>query len=121
MKQTLVALALTATVSSAVAQALPTPDYVAPALDPAIVQPAIKKAVRAITEELLDPDSAKFRCIRVKRNEEMDVITVSGGVNAKNAYGGYVGYKAFNITMHMDLTVRNGGIMSMSDSIVCDE
>lgn len=42
-----------------------------------------------VSNSLKDPDSAKFRAVRVKWD------TVCGEVNAKNSYGGYVGYRRF--------------------------
>lgn len=49
----------------------------------------IRKAKQNVTSEFKDPDSAKFRNIRVIRG------SVCGEVNAKNSYGGYVGYRRF--------------------------
>ena len=42
-----------------------------------------------VTHGLKDPDSAKFRSVKVKWD------TVCGEVNAKNSYGGYAGYRRF--------------------------
>lgn len=42
-----------------------------------------------IANGLKDPDSAKFRRVKVKWD------TVCGEVNAKNSFGGYVGYRRF--------------------------
>lgn len=42
-----------------------------------------------IVNGLKDPDSAKFRNVKVKWD------TVCGEVNAKNSFGGYVGYRRF--------------------------
>lgn len=49
----------------------------------------IARAKQSVTKDFKDPDSAKFRNIRVVRG------SVCGEVNAKNSYGGYVGYKRF--------------------------
>ncbi|ATS38430.1 MULTISPECIES: hypothetical protein [Xanthomonas] len=43
----------------------------------------------AAAEHLLDPDSAKFRKVRLQG------MNVCGEINGKNAYGAYVGYKRF--------------------------
>lgn len=42
-----------------------------------------------VANGLKDPDSAKFRGVKVKWG------TVCGEVNAKNSFGGYVGYRRF--------------------------
>jgi len=42
-----------------------------------------------VANRLKDPDAAKFRGVKVKWD------TVCGEVNAKNSYGGYVGYRRF--------------------------
>lgn len=42
-----------------------------------------------VANGLKDPESAKFRSVKVKWD------TVCGEVNAKNSYGGYVGYRRF--------------------------
>lgn len=47
---------------------------------------------RLLTAEFVDPDSALFRDVR--QSERHDFV-ICGEVNAKNRYGGYVGYKKF--------------------------
>lgn len=42
-----------------------------------------------VSSTLKDPDSARFRGVKAKWG------TVCGEVNAKNSYGGYVGYRRF--------------------------
>jgi hypothetical protein len=49
----------------------------------------ITRAKQSVTKDFKDPDSAKFRNVRVVRG------SVCGEVNAKNSFGGYVGYKRF--------------------------
>ena len=44
----------------------------------------------AVSYPFLDPDSAKFRNVR------KSILGYCGEVNAKNAFGAYVGYKAFH-------------------------
>lgn len=46
-------------------------------------------ATDRVAEELLDPESAKFRNVRIVGN------AVCGEVNGKNKLGGYVGYQSF--------------------------
>lgn len=54
--------------------------------------PADEKAIKqAVTRELIDSDSAKFREIRISA----DGNTACGYVNAKNKFGGYTGFKIF--------------------------
>lgn len=51
----------------------------------------IKQAEDAVTHNLLDPESARFRDVGVNGD------TVCGQVNAKNAYGGYIGFRSFYV------------------------
>lgn len=51
----------------------------------------VDAARKAITYSLTDPDSAKFREVFVAPNQ----VAVCGEVNAKNSYGGYVGFRRF--------------------------
>ena len=52
----------------------------------------IEKAKNAVKHELKDPDSAQFRNVHIKRGFEG---VVQGEVNAKNSYGGYIGFDKF--------------------------
>ncbi|WP_252108847.1 MULTISPECIES: hypothetical protein [unclassified Halomonas] len=57
------------------------------------------RAINAVSRDLKDPSSAQFRDIfGVQQLRGGDRVTVCGSVNAKNAYGGYVGYKPFSYT-----------------------
>lgn len=49
----------------------------------------ISLAKEAVAYQLFDPGSATFREVR------MGVLDVCGEVNAKNRFGGYVGYRTF--------------------------
>lgn len=51
----------------------------------------IKQAEDAVTHNLLDPESARFRDVGVNGD------AVCGQVNAKNAYGGYIGFRNFYV------------------------
>lgn len=53
----------------------------------------IKLAQEGVIEELKDPDSANFRNEKVIQNETG--MYVCGEVNAKNSYGGYVGFMPY--------------------------
>ena len=60
----------------------------------------IEKAKEVAKYELKDPESAKFRNVRVvakpaQRDETKINTYVCGELNAKNSYGAYVGYVKF--------------------------
>lgn len=57
-------------------------------------QSLINEAKKGIKYQLKDPTSVLFRDVRVVKNTE-GKKTVCGEVNAKNIYGGYVGFKSF--------------------------
>lgn len=56
--------------------------------------PIVKKAQEEVAAELSDPASAQFRQVRVIK-QVGGTEAVCGEINAKNAYGGYVGFKDF--------------------------
>lgn len=53
----------------------------------------IAAAQEAVKKGLKDPDSAKFQNLRITDYDGGKVVC--GEINAKNSYGGYVGYKRF--------------------------
>ncbi len=53
----------------------------------------IAAAQDSAKRSLKDPDSAKFQNIRIAEYDGGKVVC--GEINAKNSYGGYVGYKRF--------------------------
>jgi hypothetical protein len=53
------------------------------------------EAKRVTADNMRDPDSARFRNLRKVRSDFEQGWKVCGEVNAKNAYGGYVGYTSF--------------------------
>ena len=58
----------------------------------------IWKSERAVKRQLKDPDSAKFKksyLVLDERKEHFITGHVCGEVNAKNAFGGYTGFKRF--------------------------
>ena len=68
---------------------------------------AIATAKQVITDNLKDPDSAKFKNITVYRitnqaTGKTEISAICGEVNAKNSYGGYVGFKKFATVMLAD-------------------
>lgn len=62
-------------------------------------------AQKEMVEGLKDPDSAKFKNLRVTEiHGEQDgsvLATVCGQLNAKNSFNAYVGYKKFILTLAM--------------------
>ena len=56
-----------------------------------------KVVTKAFFEALKDPDSAKIRWMPFNGNKYY-----CGQVNATNSYGGYTGYKYFNIDVDVD-------------------
>ncbi|WP_155295656.1 hypothetical protein [Burkholderia thailandensis] len=89
--------------------------------------PADEKAIKqAVTHELIDPDSAKFREIKVSA----DGNTACGYVNAKNKFGGYTGFKIFqgvlirtpNHPTHFAvISISNNEVEEQANLIVCQK
>lgn len=59
--------------------------------DQNLISLAKKEGKNKIASMFKDPDSVKFRDLRISN----DGMWICGEVNAKNSYGGYVGYKRF--------------------------
>ncbi len=64
---------------------------------------------KAITDQLKDPESARFKWIKMVG----DSIYYCGLVNAKNSYGGYTGYKPFDASF---VTAKDGKIIMLNTS-----
>lgn len=72
-------------------------------------KPSEKKAVelseKEITINLKDPDSAKFRFVRLAKLEDaIDKTTnsiVCGQINSKNGFGAYTGFNRFIVALNM--------------------
>lgn len=66
---------------------------------------AIDLAQKEIAMDMKDPDSAKFRFVRVANTEEINDDSVGalvcGQVNAKNAFGAYGGNQKFMVALIM--------------------
>lgn len=62
----------------------------------------VREAKAIAAAELKDPDSAKFRNLFVSRYDKYEdgELILCGEMNAKNAFGAYVGFKPF-------MTARN--------------
>lgn len=67
----------------------------------------IERAKREIAEFLKDPESAKFRNLRVVGD------TVCGEFDGKNAFGGYTGYRKFG---HRVLLENVEGLKATEDA-----
>jgi hypothetical protein len=55
----------------------------------------VAEAKTLAAQGLRDPQSAQFRNVVTKSIAENRLLMVCGEVNAKNAYGGYVGFQRF--------------------------
>lgn len=77
-------------------QSAPEAPRTAPAPVRTVTVSAQKMAVyqSAVADTLRDPESARFRSVRVVRAAD-GTDALCGQLNAKNAYGGYVGYEPF--------------------------
>jgi hypothetical protein len=93
---------------------------VAAAFMPAMAQePDYAKFVRSaknnLTRDFRDPASAQFRDLFVAKSG--DLLILCGEVNAKNAYGAYIGFRKFFASDMPDVhAIRGTG----ADSIVYD-
>lgn len=67
-----------------------------------------RSAIEAVKRSLRDPDSAKFRNVRKLGSG------VCGEVNAKNAYGGMVGYEKFFV--HLSYVDGEPGLVFLENS-----
>jgi hypothetical protein len=82
-------------------------------------QQQIEQAKQIAVYELKDPDSAQFRNMDV-RDTGKD-FAVCGEINAKNSYGGYVGYRQFYVLLGAKSVVikRGDPIMDRLVDLVC--
>lgn len=58
--------------------------------------------VALVKTRLKDPESVRFQELTLFSKHSRLVFTLCGELNAKNAYGGYVGYKLFYSSVHID-------------------
>ena len=68
----------------------------------------------AIEKRLIDPGSAIIKFVNVKcfESDSNKICTVCGEINAKNSFGGYVGFKKFTYTQ---------GILALEDDAIFNE
>lgn len=82
------------------------------------------EAEAAVRDALKDPDSANFRDLHgISVAEDGPLMAVCGEVNAKNSYGGYIGYNRFAYTAGDVYLWQKTRRMNVDNSIVeftCD-
>ena len=62
------------------------------------IPPKIRdEALRIISDRLKDPGSSQFRRLGYISGKNADSRVVCGQVNAKNPFGGYIGYQYFSV------------------------
>lgn len=59
-------------------------------------------AEKAASDQMKDPSSSQFRNLRVRPAAAPENRVVCGEINAKNSYGGYVGFKPFLLHVSPD-------------------
>lgn len=74
------------------------------------------RAISVVRDALKDPDSANFKDL-YKVGREGEEPTICGQVNAKNSYGGYIGFKSFYITPEGKLYI---GVKDEFDAVMQD-
>lgn len=84
------------------------------------------KAKQALTKDLKDPDSAKFRNTYVYRDGDGKKLALCGEINAKNSYGAYVGFRKFHVTHSGNPTIQEdgdspGGLFDILHGDICDK
>lgn len=67
----------------------------------------VEHAKAVILENLRDPESARFRSIYQRSSTQ--IHNVCGQVNAKNGFGGYVGYRRFIVWSYSGLPSGSPG------------
>ena len=81
--------------------ATPTPKPVEPYTGPMRELTALEKKAIAekVSDQLKDPASAQFKWAKARANSPTGTIPYCALVNARNSFGGYVGYKAFAVNL----------------------
>ena len=77
-------------------------------------QTLMKTLRKQLLVALKDPDSARFKdeFVSLSDDAENPVWSLCGTVNSKNAYGGYVGFSRFIVTMNGMLITDTGATPS---------
>lgn len=63
---------------------------------PGIADETLAKMKEAVVQDFLDPESARFRGVVVAESGKV----ICGFVNAKNSFGGYVGFRPFDYSLY---------------------
>lgn len=77
-------------------------------------QTLMKTLRKQLLNALKDPDSARFKdeFVSLSDDAENPVLSLCGTVNSKNAYGGYVGFSRYIVTMNGMLITDTGATPS---------
>lgn len=75
---------------------------------------------RQADDRLFDPSSVQYRCITVLELQPEDGFMVLGEFNAKNLYGGYVGFKGFTSFIGADLEHKLTLFTDKADNKACE-
>ncbi|MBE8587750.1 hypothetical protein [Xenorhabdus griffiniae] len=67
--------------------------------DRPLTQQEISLVEAEVKASLKDPGSAKFKHVNLIQDSESSIDVYCGQVNAKNSYGGYVGFKPFMVIL----------------------
>jgi hypothetical protein len=78
-------------------------------------QALIDASLEAARNQLKDPGSAEFRYVGLVQHARGKVVC--GQINAKNSYGGYVGYKVFAASPLGATVQQSGGSYAEVDAI----
>lgn len=80
----------------------------------------VAKAKKNVTEDLLDPDAAKFRNLEIRETTSSNgkkFIALCGEVNTKNAMGAYTGFKKFSANNESAFIVGSNSSLTAIHSI----
>lgn len=81
----------------------------------------VEKAKKNVTEDLLDPDAAKFRNLEIRETSSSSgkkFITLCGEINTKNAMGAYTGFKKFSADNDSSIIVGSTSSYAAIQSIL---
>lgn len=74
------------------------------------VDGAIEKLKESLVTDFKDPDSVKFRSLKLVDYKQSKVLC--GELNGKNSYGAYVGYRPFAASLQRVLVLSNSSSTS---------
>lgn len=70
--------------------------------------PVILKAQESIAAKMMDPSSVQFKDVAHYKVGEKKLDAVCGIYNAKNTYGGYVGFRKFMVISDVTMLRKEG-------------